>query len=67
MKILSLLILLGSLLFSAVDLNTATAQELIALKGIGELLCEGALLSLFDYCISTKRSHYQTHSYVHLL
>ena len=35
MKILSLIILLTTLLFSAVDINTATSEELASLKGIG--------------------------------
>lgn len=35
MKFLALLALLTTLLFSAVNLNTATAKELASLKGIG--------------------------------
>ena len=36
MRILLLISLLTTLLFSAVDLNNATAEELISLKGIGK-------------------------------
>ena len=35
MKLLSLIILLSSLLFAAVDINTATLKELVTLKKIG--------------------------------
>ena len=35
MKILTLILLLSTLLFSAVDINSATAEELASLKGIG--------------------------------
>jgi len=35
MKILTLILLLSTLLFSAVDINNATAEELASLKGIG--------------------------------
>jgi len=36
MKILVMMVLLASMLFSAVDLNNATAKELASLKGIGD-------------------------------
>jgi len=35
MKILTLILFLTTLLFSAVDINSATAEELASLKGIG--------------------------------
>jgi len=36
LKIMSILFIVSSLLFSAVDINTATFDELVSLKGIGK-------------------------------
>jgi len=55
MKLLTLLFLLTSLLFSAVDINTATKEELISLKGIGEKKSTKILKYRETHCFKTLK------------
>lgn len=53
MKFLLGLLLLVSLVFSAVDLNTASFDELVGLKGIGEKKAKKILTYREDNCFKS--------------
>jgi len=55
MKVLLLISLLATLLFSAVDLNNATAEELISLKGIGQKKATKILKYRENHCFKSLK------------
>ena len=50
MKVLAMIVLGVSLLFGAVDINSAGKSELMSLKGIGEKKADAILLYRKDTC-----------------
>ena len=56
MKILAMIVLGVSLLFGAVDINTADKSELITLKGIGEKKADAIIAYRKGNCFKTVDS-----------
>jgi len=53
MKILAILVLGFSLMFAAVDINSASAKELITLKGIGSKRAEAIIAYRKAHCFTS--------------
>jgi len=56
MKVLTIMVLGVSLLFGAVDINTANKSELMSLKGVGEKKAEAILVYRKSNCFKTVDS-----------